>query len=666
MPTLVDILRDNARLAGLAMTFVKSTGEEREVPFPEVWRRACQRAEALAALGLSRGDRVALVLPDPEEFVLTFLGALVGGIVAVPVYPPATMAKLDAYGETLRHVLDASGARVLVTSEALLPMLLGEVPGASSDRSAVGSVRLLAEPAVRGEGFDVAEARGECRYAVTPEDVAFLQFTSGSTSKPKGVVVTHGSLAANARAIMFDGLGATAADRGVCWLPLYHDMGLIGFVVAPLFAQVEVMFLPTASFIRRPSLWLDAIHRYRGTITFAPNFAFALATKSVQERQTTAWDLSCLRVLGCGAEPIQPSVLDAFLARFGPQGVRASALLPCYGMAEATLAIAFHRLGEKVRIDRVDGESLRAGVAAPAAPGAAGLDLVGCGQAFPGHEIAVVGPGGAVLAERRVGEIVFRGPSVTGGYFQQPEATTACFDTTVQGAGGGWLRTGDLGYLADGDLFVCGREKDLLIVNGKNYLPDDVERAVASVLGVREGGCVAFAVSDPTGRERERTVVVAEGRREEGVLLENAIVQAVRAKLGLVVDEVWLIKRGTLPKTSSGKVQRRATRERLEAGTLDLSAAPATNRPTPLVPTALPPPGALPETARAGVDGSFVTSVPRNVAASMSASVSAVASATVAAAASMSASVSASVTAVVSAAVQAGVTGAREVTDGID
>ena len=577
LPTLIDILRGNAKHTAKAITFVRATGEESVVSFPELYRLACQRARALRAIGLKQGDRVALVLHDPQEFVLTFLGALTGGIVAVPIYPPATMAKLEAYGETVRHVLAASGAKVLVTSESHLTMLENHLLGEHGGRESFDT-RLVLEKHVRGEN----EAGHEPPCVVAPDDLAFLQFTSGSTSRPKGVLVTHANLSANSHAIMFDGLKTHEGDRGVCWLPLYHDMGLIGFVVAPLFAQVEVMFLPTASFIRRPSLWLDAIHRFRGTITFAPNFAYALATRAVQDRQTTNWDLSCLRVLGCGAEPIQASVLEAFVTRFSALGVSKKALLPCYGMAEATLAITFHELGTDVVTDRVSLEQMRQGRAVKVQNGEPALELVGCGKPFPQHEIAIVDRAGNQTNDREVGEIWFRGPSVTRGYFDDKEATESTFGASIKsitpsgvtkranGHDAGWLRTGDLGYLADGELFICGRAKDLIILNGKNYYPEDIERIVSRVDGIREAQCVAFSRLDESGAEH--AVVVAEGRRggAEGELIAKAVISAVRAEAGLVIDEVHLIKRGTLPKTSSGKVRRRETKRRLEAGELEM------------------------------------------------------------------------------------------------
>ena len=583
LPTLIDILKGNARHTAKAITFVRATGEESVVPYPEVYRLACQRARALHALGLAKGDRVALVLHDPQEFVLTFLGALTGGIVAVPIYPPATMAKLETYGETVRHVLAASGAKVLITSETLLPMLENHLLGekAQDGERAVADrfdTRLVLEKDVRGDD----QAGHEPPCTVSPDDLAYLQFTSGSTSRPKGVLVTHANLAANSHAIMFHGLKTRDDDRGVCWLPLYHDMGLIGFVVAPLFAQVEVMFLPTASFIRRPSLWLDAIHRFRGTITFAPNFAYALATRAVQERQTTNWDLSCLRVLGCGAEPIQASVLEAFVTRFAALGVSKKALLPCYGMAEATLAITFHELGTDVVTDRVSVEEMRKGRAVKAHNGTPALELVGCGKPFPLHEIAIVDHDGNQTTDRVIGEIWFRGPSVTRGYFDDKEATDSTFGASIKSMNGhgesraqtsaprGWLRTGDLGYVAEGELFICGRAKDLIILNGKNYYPEDIERVVSRVDGIREAQCVAFSRLDDTGAEH--AVIVAEGRRGgvEGEAIARAVAQAVRAEAGLVVDQVHLIKRGTLPKTSSGKVRRRETKRRLEAGELEM------------------------------------------------------------------------------------------------
>jgi fatty-acyl-CoA synthase len=549
MRTFIEVLRDNALHTDRSVTFVRAAGEERVVSYPDLWLEARRRAHALLSLGLQKGDRIALVLPEPDEFVLTFIGALTAGLVAVPIYPPQTLAKMEAYGDTVRHVLAASGARLLVTSEALRPLIAEHLV---SDGA---SARVVTEREVR----EAAGFHGQAPEPVSLEDLAFLQFTSGSTSRPKGVMVTHRNLSVNSHAIMFDGLKSTPEDRGVSWLPLYHDMGLIGFVIAPLYALVQVMFLPTMAFIRRPSLWLDAIHRFRGTITFAPNFAFALATRAVTEAQAKSWDLSCMRALGCGAEPIQADVLRAFLGRFAKHGLKPESILPSYGMAEATLAITFAGITAPLTTDRVDVEAMRAGTAEASSEPAA-MELVSCGRAFSGHEIAVVARDGRHLGERQVGEVWLRGPSVTAGYFGDAEATAEAF-------GGGWLKTGDLGYQAAGELYICGRAKDLIILNGKNYYPQDIERVVSRVDGVRDGQCVAFSRLDATGAEI--AVVVAETRKNTAGITA-AILSAVRAELGLTLSEVSCIKRGTLPKTSSGKVRRREAKRRLEMAELEL------------------------------------------------------------------------------------------------
>jgi fatty-acyl-CoA synthase len=551
MRTFPQVLRENAVHTDRAVTFLRANGDERRVSFPDLWRESCRRAQALYGLGLSKGDRIALVLPEPDEFVLTFMACLSAGIVAVPMYPPATLAKMEAYGDTVRHILSASGAKVLVTSAALRDLMSEHLAGHTS-------ARVVLESEIRGSEGDEREPE-----PVALEDLAFLQFTSGSTSRPKGVMVTFENLAANAHAIMVDGLKSTPADKGVSWLPLYHDMGLIGFVVAPLYTLVQVMFLPTMSFIRRPSIWLDAIHRFRGTITFAPNFAYALAARAVTDAQAAGWDLSCMRALGCGAEPIQADVLRAFLDRFSKNGLAPTSVLPSYGMAEATLAITFHDIAAPLKTDRVDVASMRKGRATRITDG--GMELVACGRPFPGHEVSIMTPAGHPMGEREVGEIWVKGPSVTKGYFGNPTATEETF-------GGGWLRTGDLGYVADGELYICGRAKDLIILNGKNYYPQDIENVVSKAAGVRDGQCVTFSYLDDRGGEH--CVVVAEAkigpRAGSAAQIIAEIIQLVRAEIGIVLSEVHLIKRGTLPKTSSGKVRRSEAKRRLELGELEL------------------------------------------------------------------------------------------------
>ncbi len=558
MRTFVEVIRDNSVYSEHAHTFVRLDGTERVVPFPQLWRWACQRANRFRDLGLQKGDRVALVLPDPESFVLAFIGALTAGLVPVPMYPPMTLAKMEVYGETVRHILASSGARALVTVPGLEPLLSAQLLDAvKASGASTEGVRVILASELEGELPEKTVQPGE----VSLDDLAFLQFTSGSTRQPKGVMVSHRNLSTNAHAIMFDGLRANSQDRGVSWLPLYHDMGLIGFVIAPAYAQVEVKFLPTPNFIRRPSLWLDSVHKFRATITFAPNFAFALATRAVSDEQSKDWDLSCLKAVGCGAEPIQADTLRRFIERFSSKGLRPEAVLPCYGLAEGTLAVSFADLSKPMHTELLDPASMHRGEATLSSEADA-IELVSCGRTFPGFELAIRGASGAVLPDRRVGEVWVRGPSIMRGYFGQPAATAEVLDD-------GWLRTGDLGYLGDGQLFVCGRLKDLIIIHGKNYYPQDIERIVSAVDGLRADQCVAFARS---GAEGEECVVVAEANNASSDPrdLASQVKLRVRAELGLPVTEVVLIKRNTLPKTSSGKVRRRDTKVRLEAGELEL------------------------------------------------------------------------------------------------
>jgi len=337
---------------------------------------------ALQALGLVKGDRVALILPANEDFVLCFFGAVRAGIVPVPIYPPVGLGQLQGYLDNTRHIVAKSGARALVTTSQI-KRLLGTVQAASPSLEQVVAVEAIRESLEPLKGVKL-----------TPSDVAFLQFTSGSTSRPKGVTLSHENLMANIRCIMGDGLHMTPEDTGVSWLPLYHDMGLIGFVLAPVVQRTPVVFLPPLLYLKRPVSWLQAITRHKGTISFAPNFAFALCVKRVRERELTGIDLASWRVAGCGAEPIRPETLEGFADAFEKVGFRRTALLPSYGMAESSLAISFTELGEGMKTLSVDGETLWAENLAKKVPDddAGAVRLVSCGRAFPLHEIQVFPP----------------------------------------------------------------------------------------------------------------------------------------------------------------------------------------------------------------------------------------------------------------------------------
>jgi len=521
-------------------------------------RASARYGGALQALGLRQGDRVALILPDNADFVFAFLGAIRAGIIPVPIYPPTGLGKLAGYLENTLHIVAKSGSKILLTN-AEIKRMLGTIAA-----DAPNLQKVVAVETIRGSREDLKPAK------VSLDDTCFLQFTSGSTSRPKGVILTHANLAANVRTIMQLGLGVRdSVDSGVSWLPLYHDMGLIGFVIAPLYHVNTITFLPPLLFLKRPARWLETLSRHRGSISFGPNFAYALCVKRIKESEMAGLDLSSWRVAGCGAEPIRAENLRAFADKFAPVGFSDKAFTCCYGMAESTLAISFSKVGQGVKTDVVDGETLwskgRAEPIAEGSPQAAAI--VECGEQFEDHEIGVFDPtdeeSQRPLGNRQVGELRLKGPSVTSGYFNEPELTKMAF-------AGGWLRTGDLGYLADGKVFICGRSKEVIIVNGRNYYPQDLEWEASKVDGVRKGNVIAFGTMKPHN-DRERVIIAFEtsvSGEPEKQALKAEVRRVVQQAMGLTVDDVVPLAAGVLPKTSSGKLQRAKTRELYETGAL--------------------------------------------------------------------------------------------------
>jgi fatty-acyl-CoA synthase len=562
-PTLVQAVGQLAHEKVRGFTFVRADGSERFCSFSEIHVEAARRGAHLAAQGLRKGDRLAIVIPDGDEFVLSFVGAIFAGVVPVPIYPQLSFKNVDGYHETVAHIVRASGAKMLLTTPATRPFVEPVLAKVETLRSILTTADLAA-PAPGTLDF--------AKLAIAPDDLAFLQFTSGSTSRPKGVMVTHGNLAANAEAFMIHGLHKdSSVDIGISWLPLFHDMGLIGFVIGPLFTDIPVVFLPTASFVRGPRVWLETIHKHRGTMTYAPNFAYALVSKRVKEKDVAGLDLSCVRIAGCGAEPIQARTLREFAHKLAGAKFNAKAFLPSYGMAEATLAISFVEHFSGMRADVVDPKMLQAGKAEPRSAettlNAPSQELVGCGRAFPDHEIAIVDDEGNEVGDREVGQIITRGPSISPGYFEEPDLTAAAFKPgpVTRKGGGNWLYTGDLGYLANGEIFVCGRVKDIIIIRGRNFYPQDIEWAVSELEGVRRGNVVAFGV-DVDGEEH--LVVCAEAFQSDAEGLSERITSCVSAELGLSVHKVVIVPQGALPRTSSGKPQRRKTKEMFSNGTL--------------------------------------------------------------------------------------------------
>ncbi|WP_240430698.1 fatty acyl-AMP ligase [Mycobacterium shigaense] len=555
--SLVERLQINAACNSHGFTFVSGNRCETEtfVSAARLRDSVARAANNLCARGVRKGNLVALIVPDAQEFVIGFLAAVWAGAVPVPLYPPVGFGKQQAYLNYVIGLIDAAGVDALI-----IPEWLDGVLGLGQRFRAQNKAVAHADALDAGEELLDPVERG-------PDQPVFLQFTSGSTGKPKAVVVNGSSLWANSKSFV-TALGCTEQDHGVSWLPLYHDLGLVGKVLAPLLFSVAVTFVPTMSFLGDPGVWLDVISRKRATLSFAPNFAFALTAKKARQRDQ-AWDLSSMRVFGCGAEPINADTLDLFIDTFTPYGLRSESVVPAYGMAEATLGITFDRIDRRFTRLRASADSYHASgeIKAPVGDEET-LSFVNCGRALEGHSLRIVDDQGVDLPPGRVGDVELRGPSLAAGYYDNQAATDATFRAD------GWLVTGDRGFIVEGDLYVTGRKKDVLIVNGRNYDPQHVEWAAADVPGIRKGNVVAFSIP---GDATERVVVVAECA-DFADDLHQQVRRSVHAQTRLVIDELVLLNPGQLPKTSSGKVQRSQTRDLyLTAALVDVTVATRTH-----------------------------------------------------------------------------------------
>lgn len=525
---------------------IEHDGRTTHATYGELLQRALHIAGALRLRGLTMGDRVALVVGDVDAFVHAFFGIVAAGLVPVPLCPPGQAGDLATFTLQSQHILTASRAAAVITTADIAPLL--QLGG-----DATSCLVLILDELNNGAPLPEPES-------VSTNAAALLQYTSGSTAMPKGVVLSHANIAANIEGILGPlGLQAREGDVGVSWLPLYHDMGLIGMLLSSVFAREDIVLLSPVLFLKRPSAWLDAIATYRGTVSFAPSFAYELCRRRVKPSQIDALDLSSWRVAGCGAEPIQTHTLLQFAEHFARTGFTASSFLPCYGLAEHSLAVSFGQGG--LHADVVDADQLvRESRAIPAANGSTSVRVVRCGKALPGHTIRIVNESFEDLPDRHVGAIAVRGPSMMQGYFNDPEATAAAVRS-------GWLMTGDLGYLVDGSLYVCGRTKDLIIRQGRKYHPADLEAALADITGVALAGVVVFGLDQLEGSDKVVAVLETRGTGR-GADIESAVRRRIRETAGLELDRVVLAPPGTIPRTTSGKVRRSEARARLEAGTL--------------------------------------------------------------------------------------------------
>ncbi|MBP7639313.1 MAG: AMP-binding protein [Thauera sp.] len=525
---------------------------------------AGQVAQALRALEMRAGDCVALMLPSGLDFFRCFFGILRAGAVPVPMYPPARPAQIEEHLRRQAGILRNCEARVLITFDRVRPlarMLAGLSPAlvhvVTPESLLDGPRPPAAEPPAPGAG-----------------GLALIQYTSGSTGDPKGVALSHGNLLANIRA-WGEAAALTASDVCVSWLPLYHDMGLIGTWLGSLYHGMPLILMSPLDFLARPERWLWAIHHHRGTVTAAPNFAFDLCVKRLEGGDLAGLDLSTWRLAANGAEPVDADTLARFARVFAPYGLQAGSVMPVYGLAECAVGLCVPPPGRGVVVDEVSRAALaREGLAVPrgGGPGAAGEDgahapgaveasgetarIVSCGPPLRGHELRIVDARGRTLPERQVGMLEFRGPSATAGYYRNPEASAALFHD-------GWLSTGDHAYLADGELYITGRAKEMIIRAGRNLYPYDLEQAVGALPGVRKG-CVAVFGVQPGEPGQERLVVVAETRlRDEAErrALEQRILAEAMAQLELAPDDIVLAPAHAVLKTSSGKIRRAAVRD---------------------------------------------------------------------------------------------------------
>lgn len=518
------------------LTFVDGD-DHRSLRWSEVDREARGKAVGLAALGIRPGDHVALLGPTTPELVATIEAIWLSGATVVVLPLPMRMSSIEEFVAQTRRRIRGADSALLVVDPQLAPFVEPE----AGDPPMVGYTDLVGDP----DAWVAPPA--------DPEALAILQFTSGSTSDPKGVMLPQHVVLANVDAIAEALALDVENDVAVSWLPLYHDMGLVGILTSAMVRGVDLVLAGPQTFMASPSRWVQWLSDYRGTITAGPNFAWMLATRAM--KRLDGLDLSPLRVGLNGAEPVDAAGVQALVDAGARHGLRPGAVFPAFGMAEVAIAGTFPPLMSGLRVDSVDQRVLETErYAAPVDADAEGAKVLArLGHPVPGLEIRVVEPDtGDVCQDREVGELEIRGTSVTSGYYKRPEATAATFHDD-------WLRTGDLAYLIEGELVLCGRIKDVIIVAGRNVFPEDVERSVAEIDGVRAGNVIAFGVQ---GSRREGVVVVAEAKAGDIEVIRNQVAARVRDVLGLAADEIVLVAPGTLPKTSSGKLQRSLCRDR--------------------------------------------------------------------------------------------------------
>lgn len=524
----------SATSRGGTITFMSGDDEPVRIPWAQLHEEARGVAGALQARGVGPGSHVALLAPTTRALVTTIQATWLTGGTVVVLPLPMRMSSIEEFVAQTRVRVRNADACLLVIDAELAPFV---------------------EPEPGDPPFAVLQELGQCRFeepVVDPDGLAVLQFTSGSTADPKGVMLPHRTILANLDAAAIAARVDVDEECLVSWLPLYHDMGLIGMLTLPMITGFDLVLGAPQDFMASPSRWVEWLSHFKGTATAGPNFSYALAARALKRLDTL--DLSRWRLALNGAEPVDPDTVAAFCAAGARHGFEAGSAFPAFGMAELAIAGTFPVPGTGLRMDTVDRACLENDRFAKQCDPADGKSFALLGRPVPGLEMRIADSAtGAELADREVGELEFRGTSVTPGYYKHPEATAAAFR-------GEWLRTGDLAYRVDGELVICGRIKDVIIVGGRNVFPEDVERAAAGVEGVRAGNVIAFGVEGRKGREA--VVVVAETKAEDLGPVRDEVARVVRQSVGLPPTDVVLVNPGTLPKTSSGKLQRALCRTR--------------------------------------------------------------------------------------------------------
>ena len=539
---------DYAATGARGLNFHDARGNPlRAYPFAELQADACAMARRLIRRGVVKGDRIALIAETGSEFATLFFGCIYAGAWPVPLPLPTSFGGRDSYVDQLTVQLDSSDPKML-----FYPAELAAMAGAAAEAKGV-----------EGHAWEDAAEWAEADEPLPEsfaDDIAYLQYSSGSTRFPHGVAVTHRQLLANLAA-HGHGMELEAADRCVSWLPWYHDMGLVGCFLSPVANQVSTDYLKTEDFARRPLAWLDLISRNEGTtLSYSPTFGYDICARRIssQTHAEDRFDLSRWRVAGNGADMIRPDVMQAFVDAFEPAGFKASAFLPSYGLAEATLAVSIMPPGEGIVVELVEETELSGKDEAIGRPQRYRA-VVNCGKPVRDMLVEIRDEDGGILPERAIGKLFAKGSSIMTGYFRDAEATEACLSD-------GWLDTGDMGYLSDGYVYIVGRAKDMIIINGKNHWPQDIEWAVEQLPGFKSGDIAAFAITTPGGEETPAVLVQCRTTDDaERARLREDIKERVRSITGMhcVVE---LVPPRTLPRTSSGKLSRAKARNQYLSG----------------------------------------------------------------------------------------------------